>query len=78
MTLFLRQFALTILIGLAYVPTAQSEDWPTRNVSVVIPPPPGVASDTTARIVFEQVAVQRGIPDYCYARRRWITTGLPP
>jgi tripartite-type tricarboxylate transporter receptor subunit TctC len=65
MTLFLRQFvlrqfALTILIGLAYVPTAQSEDWPTRNVSAVIPLPPGVASDTTARIVFEQVGRQVG------------------
>src|SRR5690349_17571664 len=60
MTLFLRQLALTIFIGLAYIPMAQSEDWPARNVSVVIPLPPGVASDTTARIVFEQVGRQVG------------------
>src|SRR5262249_61712210 len=58
MTRFLRQFALTILIGCAYVPLANSEDWPTRSVSVVIPLPPGVASDTTARIVLEQVGRQ--------------------
>ena len=58
MALFLRQCALTILIGLASALVARSEDWPTRNVSVVIPLPPGVASDTTARIVFEQVRRQ--------------------
>ncbi len=60
MTLFLRQCALAILIGLAYAPIAKSEDWPTRNISVVIPLPPGVSSDTTARIVFEQVGRQVG------------------
>ena len=60
MALFLRQCALTILIGLASVLVAWSEDWPTRNVSVVIPLPPGVAGDTTARIVFEQVGRQVG------------------
>jgi tripartite-type tricarboxylate transporter receptor subunit TctC len=60
MRLFVQRFVLTILIGFASVSVAKSEDWPTRNISVVIPLPPGVASDTTARIVFEQVGRQVG------------------
>jgi len=60
MTRFLRQSALTVSIALGCVPIAQSQEWPTREVSVVIPLPPGVASDTTARIVLEQVGRQVG------------------
>src|SRR5262249_52221451 len=60
MTRSLRQFALTVSIALGCVSIAQSQEWPTREVSVVIPLPPGVASDTTARIVLEQVGRQVG------------------
>ena len=39
---------------------ATAEDWPTRNVTVVVPLPPGVASDLIARIIMEQVGKQLG------------------
>ncbi len=60
MTPIARQIALTLLLGLAFVPGGRAEDWPARNLSVVIPLPPGVASDITARVVFDQVGRQVG------------------
>ncbi|HEX5262774.1 MAG TPA: tripartite tricarboxylate transporter substrate-binding protein, partial [Phenylobacterium sp.] len=55
-----RQIILTVSLGLAVVASARAQDWPTRNVSVVIPLPPGVASDITARVVFEEVGRRVG------------------
>jgi tripartite-type tricarboxylate transporter receptor subunit TctC len=43
----------------AFAP-AVAEDWPTRNVTVIVPIPAGVASDIVARVVFEQVGKQLG------------------
>jgi tripartite-type tricarboxylate transporter receptor subunit TctC len=60
MTPLFRRFVLTVATALASMPAARAQDWPTRNISVVIPLPPGVSSDTTARIVFEQVGRQVG------------------
>ena len=37
-----------------------AEEWPSRNVTVVVPIPAGVASDIVARVVFEQVGKQVG------------------
>ena len=37
-----------------------AQDWPSRNVTVVVPIPAGVASDIIARVVFEQVGKQVG------------------
>ncbi len=39
---------------------ATAEEWPSRNVTVVVPIPAGVASDIVARVVFEQVGKQVG------------------
>lgn len=49
--------AAMVVAGLA---PAAAEDWPTRNVTVVVPIPAGVASDIIARVVFEQVGKQVG------------------
>jgi tripartite-type tricarboxylate transporter receptor subunit TctC len=37
-----------------------AQDWPSRNVIVIVPVPAGVASDIVARVVFEQVGKQVG------------------
>ena len=39
---------------------AAAQDWPSRNVTVVVPFRAGVASDIIARVVFEQVGKQVG------------------
>jgi tripartite-type tricarboxylate transporter receptor subunit TctC len=40
--------------------SAVAQEWPSRNVTVVIPVPAGVASDVISRVVFEQVGKQVG------------------
>ena len=45
---------------LAGLVPAVAEDWPTHNVTVVVPVPAGVASDIISRVVFEQVGKQVG------------------
>src|SRR6476619_6428582 len=52
--------ALGATMLLAVVAPAAAEDWPTRNVTVVVPVPAGVASDIISRVVFEQVGKQVG------------------
>ncbi len=37
-----------------------AQDWPSRNVTVVVPLAAGIASDVVARVVFEQVGKQLG------------------
>ncbi len=49
--------AAMLLAGMA---PAVCQDWPSRNVTVVVPIPAGVASDIIARVVFEQVGRQVG------------------
>ena len=44
----------------AALTSAVAQDWPSRNVTVVLPIPAGVASDVIARLVFEQVGKQVG------------------
>jgi tripartite-type tricarboxylate transporter receptor subunit TctC len=56
----LRQVVLGTAIALAAFGRAPAQDWPTRNVTVVVPVPAGVASDIIARVVFEQVGRQVG------------------
>ena len=46
-----------LLVGFA---PATAQEWPSRNVTVVVPIPAGVASDIVARVVFEQVGKQLG------------------
>src|SRR3954447_21877338 len=44
----------------AAVEPSVAEEWPSRNVTVIVPIPAGVASDIIARVVFEQVGKQVG------------------
>jgi Tripartite tricarboxylate transporter family receptor len=55
-----RQVILGTAMALAAFGRASAQDWPTRNVTVVVPIPAGVASDIIARVVFEQVGRQVG------------------
>jgi tripartite-type tricarboxylate transporter receptor subunit TctC len=49
--------AAMLLAGFA---PAAAQEWPTHNVTVVVPVPAGVASDIISRVVFEQVGKQVG------------------
>lgn len=49
----------TVMLWAAIAPSV-AQDWPSRNVTVVVPVPAGVASDIVARVVFEQVGKQVG------------------
>ena len=49
--------AFLLITALTPVP---AQDWPSRNVMVIVPVPAGVASDIVARVVFEQVGKQVG------------------
>jgi tripartite-type tricarboxylate transporter receptor subunit TctC len=60
MIAFFRSIVLAVSLGLACVGSARAEDWPARNVTVVVPLPAGVASDSMARVVMEQVGRQVG------------------
>jgi len=55
-----RRFLLGAAVLLAGLMPATAEDWPTHNVTVVVPVPAGVASDIISRVVFEQVGRQVG------------------
>jgi len=55
-----RRVVLATAMALAAFARASAQDWPTRNVTVVVPIPAGVASDIIARVVFEQVGRQVG------------------
>jgi tripartite-type tricarboxylate transporter receptor subunit TctC len=49
-----------LVIALPAVGPAAAEEWPARNVSVVVPLGAGSASDVIARVVMDQVAKQLG------------------
>jgi len=56
----LRRAAFGALLTLTTLTAAAAQDWPSRNVTVIVPVPAGVASDVIARVVFEQVGKQVG------------------
>ena len=58
-TVFCRA-SLGALLLTALATAASAQDWPTRNVTVIVPVPAGVTSDIAARVVFEQVGKQLG------------------
>ncbi len=60
MNTVLRGAVLGASVLLATLTSAAAQDWPSRNVTVVVPVPPGVTSDLVARVVFEQVGKQLG------------------
>lgn len=58
-TILCRAVLSGFLLIAALIP-APAQDWPSRNVTVIVPVPAGVASDIVARVVFEQVGRQVG------------------
>ena len=56
----LRRAVLGAFVLITALTAAEAQDWPSRNVAVVVPVPAGVASDIIARVVFEQVGKQVG------------------
>src|SRR5262249_53286800 len=58
-TILCRAVLSAFLLIVALTP-APAQDWPSRNVTVIVPVPAGVASDIVARVVFEQVGRQVG------------------
>ena len=56
------RYALLSAAVMLWVASAPSvaQEWPSRNVTVVVPVPAGVASDIVSRVVFEQVGKQLG------------------
>ena len=58
-TMLCRAVVSAFLLVAALTP-APAQDWPSRNVTVIVPVPAGVTSDIVARVVFEQVGKQVG------------------
>jgi tripartite-type tricarboxylate transporter receptor subunit TctC len=55
-----RLAALSTAMLFAAIAPVVAEDWPARNVTVIVPIPAGVASDIMARVILEQVGRQVG------------------
>ena len=55
----LRALAAFLLL-VAFAAPASTQDWPTRNITVIVPLGAGSASDIIARVVMEQVGRQLG------------------
>src|SRR5665647_2220872 len=55
MITMLCRIALGAFLLIAALAPVQAQDWPSRNVTVIVPIPAGVTSDIVARVVFEQV-----------------------
>src|ERR1700738_4577940 len=53
---------VTIALLLAAVASGEAQQWPTRPIRVVSPFPAGSASDTTSRIVLDQISQLLGRP----------------
>ena len=66
----------SIVIAVAFVAgivSARAQDYPSRSITVIVPFPPGGASDVVARIVTNQMSrISRAILHYrkCQRRRR--------
>jgi tripartite-type tricarboxylate transporter receptor subunit TctC len=60
MNTILCRAVLSAFLLIAALTPAPAQDWPSRNVTVIVPVPAGVASDIVARVVFEQVGRQVG------------------
>ncbi len=59
----LRRATLAASLSLAtFAAPASAQDWPTRNISAIVPLGAGSASDIIARVVMEQVGKQVGQP----------------
>ena len=55
--------ALGVVVGLALMGTsAQAQDYPTRPIKMIVPFPPGTATDMAARLVGQQLNLSLGQP----------------
>src|SRR4029079_9708976 len=60
MNIILCRAVVGAFLLIAALTPAPAQDWPSRNVTVIVPVPAGVASDIVARLVCEQVGRQVG------------------
>jgi tripartite-type tricarboxylate transporter receptor subunit TctC len=56
----IRTFSLAVMIAAACFAPACAQDWPARNITVIVPLGAGSASDIIARVVMDQVGKQLG------------------
>lgn len=56
----LRRTGFGAVLLMAALTSAVAQEWPSRNVTVIVPVPAGVTSDIVARVVFDQVGKQVG------------------
>lgn len=56
MIAFRALFGVALIAGIVAATGAAAEDWPSRPIRVISPFPPGSASDTTSRVVLDQVS----------------------
>jgi tripartite-type tricarboxylate transporter receptor subunit TctC len=54
--------AATAAVLLTAASIANAQQWPTRPIRVISPFPPGSASDTTGRVVLDQLSQLLGQP----------------
>ena len=59
---FLRHLASTLLVCLPLVAAAQATDFPNRAIRIVVPFPPGGATDAAARLVAQKMGEHWGQP----------------
>jgi tripartite-type tricarboxylate transporter receptor subunit TctC len=60
MNKILNRAVFSAFLSIAAITAAAAQDWPSRNVTVIVPVPAGVTSDIVARVVFEQIGKQVG------------------
>src|SRR6476660_10508191 len=60
LTLIQRSALIAVLFSVCLPNAASAQDWPAKNVTVVVPLGAGSASDIMARVVMDQVGRQLG------------------
>jgi tripartite-type tricarboxylate transporter receptor subunit TctC len=58
----LSQALLTVTIALSCCVAAYADDWPTRNLRILVPFPAGGSSDTQARVLADELSKKLGKP----------------
>lgn len=58
--MLIRAFVASILAAGLTAGPASAQNWPSRNITAIIPFAPGNANDITARVLFDQVSKQLG------------------
>jgi tripartite-type tricarboxylate transporter receptor subunit TctC len=53
---FLRSGMILVALGVAFVVSARADDYPSRNITILVPFPPGGSSDIVMRLVANKAA----------------------